>query len=123
TGALLDDIETIRTTLGIDRWIVFGASWGATLALLYAQKHPHRVMRMGLASTFLGRNEDRDWLYGNQGLKRIYPDYWQELAEHIPKDQKAHLLYEYHQLLTGQNEVIATSAAIAWATFEARCAT
>ncbi|MFT3741698.1 MAG: prolyl aminopeptidase [Gammaproteobacteria bacterium] len=123
TAALLSDIEHIRKTLQIERWVLLGGSWGATLALLYAEMYPERVLSMVVGAAFLGRVEDRDWLYGNNGLKRVYPDYWQEFASHIPKDQKSHLLYEYHQLLTGSNEVVATGAAVAWAAFEAKCAT
>lgn len=118
TQALVQDIETIRNKLNIDRWVVFGGSWGATLALVYAQAFPERVISMILCGAFLGRKEDKDWFLGSNGVSRIFPDYWSEFKSVVPPDQTHNILYEYYDLLTGSDEVSQMRAAESWAKWE-----
>ena len=79
TAHLLDDIEHIRKTLGIERWLVFGGSWGSALGLAYAQRHPERVLGLILRGVFLCREKDVAWFY-QRGAGRIFPDYWEEFV-------------------------------------------
>lgn len=122
TKHLLDDIEAIRCYLKIDQWALFGGSWGSTLALLYAQKHPDKVKGMILRGIFLCREPDLSWFY-QSGAHRIFPDYWQEFISHIPEAEQGNLIAAYYQRLNGSNELAKMSAAKAWATWEGRCAT
>lgn len=123
TQALISDIETLRQKLGIERWVIFGSSWGGTLGLVYAQTHPERVMAMILRSAFLNRNVDVDWLYGGSGVNRIYPDYWQDFLAPIPEDHRHNPVVYYQALLNSDNEVECMKAAEAWTLWEARCLT
>jgi len=120
TQALLEDIEKIRELLGIDRWLILGGSWGTTLALVYAQAHVERVMGMILRGVFLGRISDIGWFYKN-GAELFFPDYWEDFMRPINNDEQ--IIPAYYQKLTGNDELARLSAAKAWATWEARCAT
>lgn len=83
TADLIADMEAIRERLGIERWVLFGGSWGATLALLYAQRHPGRVLAMILRGTFLARRQDVDWFF-RDGVSRIFPDAWETFTAAFP---------------------------------------
>jgi len=122
TPSLVEDIEAIRETLGVDRWLLFGGSWGSTLSLVYAQAHPDRVAGMILRGIFLCRPEDIAWFY-QYGASRVFPDAWDDFLEPIPPAERHELLPAYHSRLTGSNEVERMSAARAWSTWEGRCAT
>ena len=122
TDALIADMEAIRELLGIDRWLLFGGSWGSTLSLLYAQQHPERVMGMVLRGIFLGRKRDIDWLY-QEGASRIFPDYWDDYLRPVAPHRRNALVAAYYELLTGDNELARMGAAKAWSGWEARCAT
>ena len=122
TGKLLEDMEQIRHELGVDQWLLFGGSWGATLSLLYAQKHPDLVKGMILRGTFLCRQEDLDWLY-RDGANRVFPDKWKALFDLIPDNEREDILTAYHRLLNGENDLLRMSAAKAWASWEAHCST
>lgn len=119
---LVADIEVIREKLGVEKWALFGGSWGATLALLYAQTHPKRVNYMILRGIFLCRQKDLQWFY-QSGANHVYPDYWQDFTNPIPAADKTNLLHAYHKVLTGDNELAKMAAAKAWSLWEARCAT
>lgn len=121
TQALVSDIETIREFLKIDRWIIFGGSWGSTLSLVYAQTHPDRVMGMILRSVFLGRERDIHWIARPGGASQIYPDHWEDLVEPLPHPERHNVLEAYHQRLNGADEIAAMHAAKAWALWETRC--
>lgn len=84
TSHLIADMERIRTHLGVDRWLLFGGSWGATLALLYAQAHPQRTAGLVLRGSFLGRRQDLDWFVSPTGVRRVFPDRWPAFAEAVP---------------------------------------
>jgi proline iminopeptidase len=122
TQNLVDDIERIRVHLDIERWILFGGSWGSTLSLLYAQQQPERVMALILRGIFLARQHDVSWLF-QAGASRLFPDYWEDYLRPVSKSQRDDLVTAYYQLLTGDNEVARMAAAKAWAGWEARCAT
>lgn len=122
TPALIEDIETIRATLGIDRWVVFGGSWGSTLGLVYAQTHPELVLGLILRGIFLCRDEDIHWFY-QHGASHIFPDYWQQYMQIIPEAERGDMLSAYYSRLTGDNEIERMSAAKAWSVWEGRCAT
>ena len=122
TQDLIDDIEAIRVSLDIERWMLFGGSWGSTLALLYAEKFPDRILAMVLRGIFLARESDYDWLYQN-GASLIYPDYWEDFSCHIPEDERSNLIEAYYKRLTGANELARMSSAKTWSIWEARLAT
>jgi proline iminopeptidase len=122
TWALVEDMERIRTMLGIERWAVFGGSWGSTLALAYAEKHPERVLGLVLRGIFLCRADEIRWFY-QDGVNRIYPDHWQDYLAPIPPAERGDLLTAYRKQLTSDDAAIRERAAIAWSVWEARCAT
>lgn len=122
TQDLISDIDRIRQHLNIDKWLLFGGSWGATLALLYAQAHPERVSAMILRGTFLGRQQDLDW-FAKQGASRIFPDYWSEFIQTIPQDEQDDLVSAYYHRLQGNNRQEKISAAKAWSNWAGRVVT
>jgi len=122
TQALVADIELIRERLGIDKWVVFGGSWGSTLGLVYTETHPERVFGLILRGIFLCRPREIHWFY-QEGASRIYPDYWQSYIKQIPKAERGELLQAYYRHLTSDNEVERMAAAKAWSMWEGRCAT
>ena len=120
---LIEDIETIRTTLAVDRWVLFGGSWGSTLSLLYAQVHPKRVMGMILRGIFLARQSDLDWTYSEGGASQVFPDQWEDFLAPILKDERDDMVGAYHRRLFGDNELARMNAAKHWAMWEGRIAT
>ena len=122
TGDLIADIEKIREHLGIDRWLVFGGSWGSTLALAYAEAHPERVRALLLRGVFLCRPHEIAWFY-QQGANRLFPDYWEDFLAPIDPDERGDMLAAYHRLLTGPDELRRLAAAKAWSVWEGRTAT
>ena len=122
TDALIEDMEKIREHLGIEQWLLFGGSWGSTLSLLYAQRHPERVMGMILRGVFLGRQEDIDWLF-QQGANRLFPDHWEDYLRPVRESGRENLVDAYYEILTGDNELARMAAAKAWSGWEAHCAT
>lgn len=122
TEALIADIEVIRTTLGIERWVIFGGSWGSTLGLVYAQTYPGLVLGLILRGIFLCRDEDIQWFY-QYGASQVFPDYWQQYMQVIPEAERGDMLRAYYARLTGDNEIERMAAAKAWSVWEGRCAT
>ncbi len=122
TWDLVRDIERIRAFLGIDRWLVFGGSWGSTLALAYAETHPERVSALVVRGIFLCREPEIRWFY-QEGASWVFPDYWQDFLAPIPADEQHDLLSAYHTRLTGTDEVARMAAAKAWSIWEGRTAT
>ena len=123
TQDLIQDMEAIRKHLEIQDWIVFGGSWGATLALVYAIEYPDRVKALLLRGTFLARQQDFDWLYKEGGASRIFPDAWAEFLKPIAASERHDLLSAYSQKLRGPDELARMSAAKTWASWEAHCST
>ena len=121
TQMLVEDIESIRTHLGIQRWLVFGGSWGSTLALAYAQAHPQHVAGLILRGIFLCRDEEIRWFY-QDGAGRIFPDYWADYVAPIPEAERDDMVAAYYRRLTGEDELVRMSAAKAWSIWEGRTA-
>ncbi|TCP61095.1 proline iminopeptidase [Rhodovulum bhavnagarense] len=117
TWHLVRDIEAIRETLGIDRWVAFGGSWGATLALIYAQTHPDRVAYLVLRGVFLMTQAELDWFYGG-GAGRFWPDLWGRFVDMIPVDERDDMIAAYHKRLFSGDVMLETRYARAWASWE-----
>ncbi|WP_226551771.1 prolyl aminopeptidase [Celeribacter naphthalenivorans] len=102
TQHLIADIEKIRLELGIDRWVVFGGSWGATLGLAYTQAHPERVLHLVLRGVFTARQSELDWFYAG-GAGQFWPDLWAEFRDAIPEEERGDLIAAYHRRLFSGN--------------------
>ncbi|MBD2579090.1 prolyl aminopeptidase [Oscillatoria sp. FACHB-1406] len=117
TWHLVRDIEQLRQFLKIDRWVVFGGSWGSTLALAYSQTHPNCCLGLILRGIFLLRPKELQWFY-QEGASFIFPDAWEEYLKPIPPEERGDLLRAYYQRLTHKNLAIRTEAAKAWSIWE-----
>jgi len=113
TWKLLEDLEELRKSLRINRWLLFGGSWGAALALLYAQKHPERVLGMILRGVFLARQYDLDWFI-KDGVRRIYPDHWHDLVTSLPVSGWNDVVQGMYKAVIGSNEALQHRVALAW---------
>ncbi|MCB1773761.1 MAG: prolyl aminopeptidase, partial [Gammaproteobacteria bacterium] len=122
TWDLVADIERIREHLGIERWLLFGGSWGSTLALAYAETHPERVSGLILRGVFLCRPHEIQWFY-QQGASRLFPDFWEDFVSPVDPADRHDMLTAYYRLLTGPDEVRRLAAAKAWSVWEGRTAT
>jgi len=118
TWDLVDDIEKLRNHLQIERWVVFGGSWGSTLALAYSQTYPHCCLGLILRGIFMLRPQELHWFY-QSGASYIYPDAWQEYLKPIPQEERDNLLSAYYQRLTSEDKNIRLEAARAWSVWEA----
>ncbi len=123
TQDLIADMEKIRTFLKVKKWMLFGGSWGATLALLYAQTHPRNVTCMILRGIFLGRQHELDWLFKEGGASKFFPDHWQHFLVHVPEARRDNLIQAYYDLLHGQDEVLHMAIAKSWGLWEAELST
>ena len=122
TWDLIADMEQLRAHLGIDKWLVFGGSWGSTLSLAYAQTHPDRVTELVLRGIFLLRPEEIRWFY-QEGASHIFPDYWEDYLSLIPEEERGDMVAAYYKRLTGDDEICRMHAARNWSIWEGRCAT
>ena len=121
TASLVADIERLRRHLGIESWLLFGGSWGSTLALSYAQAHPERVAALILRGIFLGRPPELDWfLYG---LRTVFPDAHDAFAGHIPEAERGDLLAAYVRRLNDPDPALHLPASRAWSIYEGTCST
>ena len=118
TWHLVADIETIREQLGIERWVVFGGSWGSTLSLAYAQAHPERVLGLVLRGIFLSRPQEIRWFYEEGGASWILPEKWQRYAAAIPPEERGEMMEAYWRRLTSDDEAVRLAAAQAWGAWE-----
>ena len=118
TWELVDDIEKIREYLGIEKWVVFGGSWGSTLSLSYAITHPERCKALVLRGIFMIRNKEIDWFY-QEGASNIYPDAWEQYVKPIPEDERHDMVVAYYKRLTSKDESVRLEAAKAWSIWEA----
>ncbi|KYG68574.1 prolyl aminopeptidase [Bdellovibrio bacteriovorus] len=118
TWELIKDIETIRSMLKIDTWVVFGGSWGSTLALTYAISHPERVKALVLRGIFLCRPSEIKWFY-QEGASEIFPDVWDEYLKPIPVAERGDMVTAYYKRLTHENSEVRLQAAKAWSKWEA----
>ena len=117
TWHLVADMEQLRRLLHIGRWHLFGGSWGSTLALAYAQKHPERVRSLVLRGIFLLRRKELAWFY-QEGASWLFPDAWQPYLEHIPPGERGDLMGAYAKRLTHKDQRVQRAAARAWSTWE-----
>lgn len=117
TWDLVNDIELIREKLQINTWIVFGGSWGSTLALIYAEKYPERVKGLILRGIFLCRKKEIEWFY-QTGASRIFPDVWDQYLAVIPVEERNDLVSAYYKRLTNTDRSVRLEAAKAWSTWE-----
>ncbi len=117
TWHLISDIERIRADLGIDRFVAFGGSWGATLALVYAITHPERVKRLVLRGVFLSTQRELDWFYGG-GAGGFFPDLWRGFTGAIPEDERGNLIAAYHRRLFSGNYAEEARFGRIWANWE-----
>lgn len=117
TWDLVSDIETIRKHLDIKKWQVFGGSWGSTLALAYAIKHPESVSELVLRGIFLLRKKELDWFY-QKGASFIYPDSYKPYRDFIPEAERGDMLTAYHKRLIGEDKAIQLEAAKRWSIWE-----
>jgi len=118
TWHLVEDIESIRKELEIKQWLVFGGSWGSTLALAYAQSYPDRVTELILRGIFMLRQKELQWFY-QYGASEIYPEAWQGFIDEIAEDKRHDLIEAYRQIFNGEDEKKKLSAAKAWSKWEA----
>ena len=121
TPNLVEDIEALRDHLGIGSWLVFGGSWGSTLALAYGESHPERCLALVLRGIFLCRRAEIDWFVN--GIRRFFPEHWQAFAGHLPEAEQGDLLAAYHRLLTDPDPAVHMPAARAWSRYEGSCST
>ncbi|TMJ18406.1 MAG: prolyl aminopeptidase [Alphaproteobacteria bacterium] len=122
TWHLVEDIERLREMAGHERWMVFGGSWGSTLALAYAQAHPDRVTELVLRGIFTFNQTELDWLY-QYGASEVYPDKWEEFLAPIPEAERGDMVAAYHKRLTGEDSAVQLEAAKAWSRWEAETVT
>jgi proline iminopeptidase len=120
TWDLVADIEKIRLHLGVDRWIVFGGSWGSTLALIYAQCHSERVKGLILRGIFLGRAEEIGWFY-QEGAHWFQPQEWERYLQLIPANERGDLVGAYYRRLTSSDPLLRQRAADSWSRWEGAC--
>ncbi len=120
TWHLIEDIESIRERLDIKKWLVFGGSWGSTLAMAYAQKHPKNVSQLILRGIFMLRQKELQWFY-QYGASEMYPEAWQGFLKEIPENERDNLIEAYRKVFYGKNKEKQLSAAKAWSKWEASC--
>ena len=118
TWHLVSDIENLREKLGIEKWLVFGGSWGSTLSLAYAQAHPKSVSELVLRGIFLLRKEELHWFY-QDGASRIFPEAWSGFLDIIYEDKRNNLMSSYHEIFKSDDKEKRIKAAIAWSKWEA----
>ena len=121
TPKLIEDMERLRRHLGVERWVVFGGSWGSTLALAYAEHHPQRCLGLVLRGIFLCRPSEIEWfLYG---LRAIFPEAWRAFSGYIPEAERGDLLTAYHKRLIHPDPQVHMPAARTWSVYEGSCST
>jgi proline iminopeptidase len=118
---LIDDLERLRRQLGVERWLIFGGSWGSTLALAYAEAHPGQCLGLVLRGIFLCRKSEIDWfLYG---LRHIFPEPWERFVGYLPQAERGDVLHSFHRRLVDPDPAVHMPAARAWSVYEGSCST
>ncbi|GAA1570585.1 prolyl aminopeptidase [Actinomadura kijaniata] len=123
TANLVADVEKLREHLGVDRWMVFGGSWGSTLALAYSQAHPGRVTEIVVRGVYLALPSDEPWCFAEGGVSRMFPDAWERFRDHIPEDERGDYLAAYARRLADPDPAVRVPAALAWTRWENTTAT
>ncbi len=122
TRHLIADLETVRRHCGIERWLVFGGSWGSTLALAYAETHPERCLALVLRGIFLCRDKDIQWFY-QDGANVLFPDLWRDFEQVIPPEERSDMVAAYYRRLTSDDPATRLEAARAWSNWEGQLLT
>ncbi|NQZ01919.1 MAG: prolyl aminopeptidase [Bdellovibrionales bacterium] len=117
TWKLVEDTEAMREHFGIEKWIVFGGSWGSTLSMVYAETHPERVKALVLRGLFMCRKQEIDWFY-QEGASRLFPEAFEVYREFIPKEEQNDLVAAYYKRLTSDDRALQLAAAKHWSTWE-----
>jgi proline iminopeptidase len=117
TWNLVSDMEVLRTFLHVEAWVVFGGSWGSTLALAYAEAHPKRTRALVLRGIFMLRHKELQWFY-QDGASYLYPDYWEDYLAPIPGEERGDLIAAYYRRLTSEDAAVRLEAAKAWSVWE-----
>ena len=117
TWNLIEDMEKLRVKFGVEKWYVFGGSWGSTLSLAYAETHPDRCLGLILRGIFLTRRKELEWFY-QYGASEIFPDFWERYRDEIPESERGDFIAAYHKRLTSDDEQTRLSAARAWSVWE-----
>jgi len=121
TPHLISDLERLRAHLGVERWVVFGGSWGSTLAIAYAEAHPDRCLALLLRGIFLCRKSEIEWfLYG---MRSVFPEAWEKFSGFLPPEERADLLGNYYRRLVNPDPAVHMPAARCWSTYEGSCST
>jgi proline iminopeptidase len=120
TWDIVADMELLRKHCNIDSWVVFGGSWGSTLALAYAEKHSSHVKALVLRGVFFGTQQECDWFY-QDGASNVFPEYWADFVQPIAKADRGNMIEAYYKLLTSKNAKVRLKAAKAWAIWEGSC--
>jgi proline iminopeptidase len=121
TDHLVADVDALRAHLGIERWLVFGGSWGSSLALAYAETHPERCVALVLRGIFLCRQQEVEWFL--TGMRRIFPEAWRRFVDYLPDGERGDLLAAYYRRLTDPDPAIHMPAARVWSQYEGACST
>ena len=121
TQDLILDIEKLRIFFKINKWIVFGGSWGSSLSLAYSQEYPDNVLSIVLRGIFLCRKKEVAWFL--HGIKNIFPEYWNRFNSFLPQGERKELLLSYYKRLINTDPKINGEAAVSWARYEANCST
>ena len=121
TQHLIVDMEVLRRHLGVEQWLVFGGSWGSTLALAYAQTHPERCLGLILRGIFLFRPKEVDWFM--TGMRHVFPESWEDFAGFVPQHEREDLLHAYYRRLADADPSVHLPAARAWSRYEGACST
>lgn len=117
TWHLVVDIEKLRKELKIEKWVVFGGSWGSTLSLAYAESHPEQVLALIVRGIFLGRKKELRWFY-QFGAHHLFPDEWEKYIDPIPENERGDLIGAFYRQLTSSDEAVRRRAASAWSAWE-----
>ena len=117
TWHLVDDIERLREMAGVEKWLVFGGSWGSTLALAYSETHPERVSELVVRGIYTLTRAELDWYY-QFGVSEMFPDKWERFVAPIPPDERHEMMAAYHRLLTHPDKAARLEAAKAWSIWE-----
>jgi proline iminopeptidase len=120
TWDIVADMELLRKHCNIESWVVFGGSWGSTLALAYAEKHPSRVKALVLRGIFFGTQQECDWFY-QDGASNVFPEHWADFLKPIAKADRGNMIEAYYKLLTSKNAKVRLKAAKAWSIWEGSC--
>lgn len=123
TWTMVADIEVIREALGVETWLVFGGSWGSTLALAYAETYPERVTELVLRGIFMLRKAELDWMYNGPGASAVFPDHWESYVKPLGGDTEGRAIERYHNLLFDPDPEVHGPAGVAWTVWEARTTT